>query len=155
MTFQFATPSMIYGFIRGIVPFSWRRSATVPLMMGTVAAGYPSPADEYLEGPLDFNELIVGSEEAATFVVRIRGNSMIGAGLHDGDFAVISRALTAVSGDIVLAILDDEFCVKRYFNRGHFVELRAENPDFDAIIVREDRRFEVWGVVKHSIRSYR
>ena len=147
-----ASPSF-FGSLRLFSRFAWRRSASIPLAAGWASAGFPSPADDYLEQRLDFNDLII-EDEAATFVVRIRGDSMKGAGLFDGDYAVINRARTPTTGCIVLAILDGEFTIKRYFHRGRDILLKAENPDFADIVVTEDRRFEVWGVLRRSIRTF-
>lgn len=146
-------PRVLLGMVKGLARFVRRRTAGVPLAHDAVAAGFPSPADDYLEQRLDFNDLIV-EDEAATFVVRIRGDSMKGAGLFDGDYAVINRAKTPTTGCIVLAILDGEFTIKRYFHRGRDILLKSENPDHTDIVVTEDRRFEVWGVLRRSIRTF-
>jgi len=128
-----------------------RRSATVPLMATSAACGFPSPADDYLDRPLDFNELLI-ENPAATFAVRIAGESMTGAGLFPGDIAVVDRSRTAVDGLIVLALLAGEFTVKRYRKKGARSWLQAENPAFANIELNEDSGFEVWGVIAKSIR---
>ena len=138
---------------KDLARFCRRRMASIPLAFDRAAAGFPSPADDYLEQRLDFNDLII-EDEAATFVVRIRGDSMKGAGLFDGDYAVINRARTPTTGCIVLAILDGEFTIKRYFHRGRDILLQAESPDHADIVVTEDRSFEVWGVLRRSIRTF-
>ena len=117
----------------------------------TVAAGFPSPADDYLDRPLDFNELLV-ENPAATFAVRVAGESMTGAGLYPGDIAVVNRARNPVSGNVVLALIDGDFTIKRYRRRGVHIRLAAENPKFSDIVISEGVTFEVWGVVTHSIR---
>jgi len=126
-------------------------AARVPFALSSVPAGFPSPADEYLDRPLDFNELLI-AHPAATFAVRIVGNSMTGAGIFPGDIAVVDRAETATDGRVILAILDGEFTVKRYRKRNGAAWLEAANPDFEDIPLGEDRDFQVWGVVKNSIR---
>ncbi len=128
-----------------------RRPAAVPLMASPAACGFPSPADDYLDRPLDFNELLI-ENPAATFAVRIAGESMTGAGLFPGDIAVVDRARTAVDGSIVLALLAGEFTVKRYRKKGARAWLQAENPAFKNIELTEDLGFEVWGVIAKSIR---
>jgi DNA polymerase V len=130
-----------------------RTTARIPLLLVPAPAGFPSPADDYAEAPIDFNELLI-EDAAATFVARIRGDSMEGAGLFDGDLVVVNRARTPVSGSIVLAILDDEFVLKRLVRSGDRAILRAENPDYADIVVSPERRFEVWGVVVRSIRTF-
>lgn len=115
------------------------------------AAGFPSPADDYLDRPLDFNDLLV-QNPAATFAVRIAGESMIGAGLFPGDIAIVDRSKTPAPGMIVLALVEGEFTVKRYRLRAGQVVLQAENRSFADIIIAEDVPFEVWGVVTKAIR---
>ena len=129
-----------------------RRPATVPLMATPAECGFPSPADDYLDRPLDFNELLI-ENPAATFAVRIAGESMTGAGLFPGDIAVVDRSRTAVDGSIVLALLAGEFTVKRYRKKGARTWLQAENPAYGNIEVNEDSGFEVWGVIAKSIRK--
>ncbi|HZU90233.1 MAG TPA: translesion error-prone DNA polymerase V autoproteolytic subunit [Stellaceae bacterium] len=124
---------------------------SVPLVECTTACGFPSPADDYLDRPLDFNELLIRNP-AATFAVRLAGDSMIGAGLFPGDIAVIDRSLEPTPGCIVLALLDGEFTVKRYRPRNGRIILEAEDPDFPDIEITEERSFEVWGVITKSIR---
>jgi DNA polymerase V len=114
-------------------------------------AGFPSPADDYLDQPLDFNELLI-AHPAATFAVRIAGDSMEGIGLYAGDIAVVDRAETASDGKIILGILDGQFTIKRYRQRRGAAWLEAANPSYANIIISEDSAFEVWGVVRHTIR---
>jgi DNA polymerase V len=123
----------------------------VPLMSSSVACGFPSPADDYMDRALDFNDLLV-ENPAATFAVRIAGESMTGVGIFPNDIAVVDRSRTPGDSCIVLALLDGEFTVKRYRQRGKRIWLQAENPAFDDIILTEESAFEVWGVVKHTIR---
>ena len=123
----------------------------VPLVASLAAAGFPSPADDYLDRPLDFNELLI-ENPAATFAVRISGESMTGAGLFPGDIAVVNRARKVVNGNIVLALVDGEFTLKRYRSRAGKIKLLAENPKFSDIIILDDTILEIWGVVTYSIR---
>ena len=123
----------------------------VPFAGVAVECGFPSPAEDYLDGPLDFNELLVVNP-AATFAVRLAGESMIGAGLFPGDIAVVDRSVAPTNNCIVLALLDGEFTVKRYRRRGATVILAPENSNFAPITIAEDRAFEIWGVVTRSIR---
>lgn len=128
-----------------------RTTARVPLALASVPAGFPSPADEYLDRPLDFNELLI-AHPAATFAVRVVGDSMTGAGIFPGDVAVVDRAETAADGRVVLAVLDGEFTVKRYRRKDGAAWLEAANPDYADIPLTEGRDFQVWGVIKNSIR---
>jgi DNA polymerase V len=128
-----------------------RLSAAIPHFMWRVQAGFPSPAEDYLENPLDFNELLI-AHPAATFAVRVTGDSMQDVGIFPGDIAVVDRAITALDGSIVLGVLNGEFTLKRYRQKGRAVWLEAANPAYAPIVINEDHEFEVWGVVRHAIR---
>ena len=128
-----------------------RTSCRVPLVLGRASAGFPSPADDHLDRPLDFNELLIENTDA-TFAVRVMGDSMIGVGIFPGDIAVVDRSRTAGDRSIVLAILDGEFTLKRYRQRGNRRWLEAENANYSPTELNEDSAFEIWGVVKKSTR---
>ena len=128
-----------------------RTAATVPLMASPAQCGFPSPADDYVDCPLDFNELLI-QNASATFAVRIAGESMTGAGLFPGDIAVFDRSRTAEDGSIVLALLEGEFTIKRYRRRNGRVWLQAENKAFEDIDIADGADCQVWGVVTKSIR---
>ena len=136
---------------RGLQAVSARTYGRVPFMVGHVQVGFPSPADDYLDNPLDFNELLI-AHPAATFAVRVAGDSMVRAGIFAGDIVVVDRAEVVKDGCIVLAIVDGEFTIKRYRVRGRRVWLEAANPAFKDLELRPDLEFQVWGVAKHSIR---
>jgi DNA polymerase V len=123
----------------------------VRFVEGTAACGFPSPADDYLDRPLDFNELLIRNP-AATFAVRLASDSMTGAGLFPGDIAVVDRSVTPSPGNIVLALLDGEFTIKRYRPREGSVVLQADNPNFPDIEVTAERAFEVWGLMTKLVR---
>lgn len=128
-----------------------KRAANVPLMAVKAVCGFPSPADDYLDRPLDFNELLI-ENAAATFAVRVAGDSMIGAGIFPGDIAVVNRARTAVDGCVVLALVDGEFTIKRYRRRGERCWLQPENSSFKDMEIADGMGFEVWGVINRCIR---
>ncbi|MBX9684800.1 MAG: translesion error-prone DNA polymerase V autoproteolytic subunit [Hyphomicrobium sp.] len=128
-----------------------RTRCLITTFVVSVAAGFPSPADDYLDRPLDFNELLI-AHPAATFAVRVTGESMVGAGIFPGDIAVVDRSLSARDGLVVLAILSGDFTLKYFRKRGASVWLEAANPHFKPILITEDSEFEVWGVVRHTIR---
>ena len=128
-----------------------RLSISVPLMSGTAECGFPSPADDYLDRPLDFNELLI-ENAPATFAVRVAGDSMTGIGLFPGDIAVVNRARPVIDGSIVVALVDGEFTLKRFRRRAGRVWLHPENPAYPDIEITEGMAFEVWGVVTRSIR---
>ena len=123
----------------------------LPLMGDLAACGFPSPADDYLDRPLDFNELII-ENAAATFAVRVAGESMTGAGIFPGDIAVVNRGRNVTDRCIVLALADGEFTIKRYRARRGRVWLEAENPAFADIEISEGTDFEVWGVITRCVR---
>ncbi len=123
---------------------------TLPLYMVPVAAGFPSPAEDYIEGNIDLNRHLV-KNPAATFLVRVTGDSMIAAGIHSGDVLVVDRSLEASQGKIVIAVLNGELTVKRIHYEGQRVLLMPENPDYPAIAIDEGAQFQVWGVVTNVI----
>ena len=125
-----------------------RTSRPLPVYLSRVEAGFPSPADDYLEGVLDLNDLCI-EDEAATFFVRASGTSMVGAGIHDGDLLVVSRARQATDQDIVIAALGGDLTVKRLVKSEGRWWLMPESADHMPIEV--DMELEVWGVVTHVV----
>ena len=129
----------------GLVAFSSR-----------VPAGFPSPADDYIDDTIDLNrELVIGGHESATFVLRVSGWSMMQAGIFDGDRIVVDRALDPRQGDVVVAIINDELTVKRLGKVGNKLALLPENAHFKPIVLEEGDQLEVWGVVTHCLRAFR
>lgn len=124
----------------------------LPFPSMRVPAGFPSPADDYLEKTLSLNELLV-RHPAATFMMRVEGDSMIGAGIHDGDILIVDRAIEAAHGSIVVALLNGEFMVKRLKLRGGRGFLASENPKYREVPIGETADFEVWGVVTNVIHA--
>ncbi len=124
----------------------------LPLYGSRVAAGFPSPADDHLEAPLDLNQHLI-RHPAATFLVRASGDSMLGAGIHPGDILVVDRALQAEPGRVVIAVVDGELTVKRLLRDGQGWVLQPENPDYAPIPIREGQELQIWGVVAHVIHS--
>ena len=122
-----------------------------------IKAGFPSPADDYLHESLDFNRDLIRNTES-TFYGKVEGDSMIDAGICDGDIAVIDRSIEARDGDIVVGYINDEFTIK-YLDLSHrkdgYIELRPANKDFKPIRIDADDDFEVWGVVVWTIKSWR
>lgn len=124
----------------------------LPLFSHKIAAGFPSQADDYIEARIDLNEHLVRNEEA-TFMLRVQGDSMIGAGIHDGGLLVIDRAVDPVDGRIVIAVLDGELTVKRLSRRGGRVRLLPENPAYAPIEVGDEQELVIWGVVTSVIHE--
>lgn len=133
------------------IPCAGRTLRHLLLYASRVPAGFPSPAEDYLDRPLDFNELLI-VHPAATFAVRVTGESMTGIGIFPGDIAVVDRALTAQSGSIILAVLDGAFTIKILRRTAGRVSLESANPAYPPVEITEESQFEVWGVVRHAIR---
>ena len=127
---------------------------SLPLVLAHVAAGFPSPADDYVEDHLDLVEL-VGATSPSCFFMRVAGESMTGDGIHHGDVIVVDRALTPTNGSVVVASVDGELTVKRFMRRGQRVALLAANPDYPAIELCGEQELVVWGVVTYSLRDQR
>ena len=126
----------------------------LPLFAHPVRAGFPSPADDYVCDTLDLNEHLIPHREA-TFFVRAKGQSMIGAGIQDNDLLVVDRSLNPVHRSIVIAVIDGEFTVKRLYKRAGKIKLLAENPDYAPIELKDGQELQVWGVVTSVIHSFR
>lgn len=124
----------------------------LPLYTSRVEAGFPSPADDYSEGTLDLNELLI-KNPSATFYVKAQGKSMIEAGISEGDLLVVDRSVDVVSGKIVIAVVNGELTVKRFQKKPDgSVFLLPENPDFKPLRITDEMDFSVWGVVTSVIR---
>ena len=117
-----------------------------------VPAGFPSPAGDYEEDKLDLNSHLVRNP-AATFFVRVTGDSMIGAGIHHGDLLIVDRSLEPKDRSVVIAVLNGELTVKRIRMKHHKITLEPENHNYFAQEVTEDAEFEVWGVVTNVIHK--
>jgi DNA polymerase V len=123
-----------------------------PLVGARISAGFPSPADDFLDRKLDLNELLI-HHPSATFFVRVAGSSMTGVGIQAGDILVVDRSLEPADNKIIIAILNGELTVKRICRRHAKLFLLPENPAFQPIEVTPDIQFEVWGVVTSVIHS--
>jgi DNA polymerase V len=123
-----------------------------PLFTGKVAAGFPSPADDYVEKSLDLNELLV-QKPAATFFVRAQGESMLGAGIHPNDILVVDRSIEPISGKIVICAINGELTVKRLERENEIWKLKAENPTYADIPLTDELELVIWGVVTNVIHA--
>ena len=125
----------------------------LPVFSSRVPAGFPSPAEDHIEGKLDLNQHLI-RRPAATFIVRASGESMRDAGIFDADLLIVDRSLTPVAGDVVIAVLRGELTVKRLARSGpNTWRLAAANASFPDLPVDEDG-CEIWGVVTSSIRRH-
>ncbi|MCQ2276570.1 MAG: translesion error-prone DNA polymerase V autoproteolytic subunit [Bacteroidales bacterium] len=123
----------------------------VPLVEG-IHAGFPSPAEDFAEPTLDLNRYVI-KNPASTFYARIKGDSMEGADIHDGDIVVIDKSLEPSDGSIAVCFIDGEFTLKRIRIEQNRVWLQPANPNFPAIEVTEENHFVVWGIVTYIIKK--
>lgn len=124
----------------------------LPLFLSRVRAGFPSPADDYVERQLDLHDYLI-QRPASTFFVRVEGDSMTEAGIHSGDLLVVDRAIEATDGSIVVAALDGDLTVKRLVLEGARAYLAPEHPGRDRIEITGGRELVIWGVVLHVIHT--
>jgi DNA polymerase V len=127
-----------------------QKTGNIPLFLNTVKAGFPSPAADYEEKSIDFNEILIRNP-AATFTVKASGSSMTGAGIFPGDYLIVDRSLNAMPGSIVVAAVDGDFTVKRLVRKNGMFALKAENPDYPEIKISRESELTVWGVVTFVI----
>jgi len=124
----------------------------LPLAFCRVEAGFPSPADDYMEGSLDLNEHVI-KHPSATYFVRASGDSMTGAGIFDGDLLIVDRSLEPGHGKIAIVEVDGQLTVKRLFkSKGRF-SLQSENMSYPPIELQEENEVVVWGVVTHVLHN--
>ena len=134
----------------GMVEYAKYRK--LPLFGSRVQAGFPSPADDHMVTKLDIREYLI-QHPASTFYVRVTGDSMIKAGIHEGDLLVVDRSLNPAPGRVVIAAVDGELTVKRLAREGGRVLLMPENDDFTPIELREENSVTIWGVVTNVIHA--
>lgn len=128
-----------------------KTSLALPLFSDSVACGFPSPADDHLEGRLDLNELCI-PHPAATFFLRAQGQSMEGVGIHSGDLLIVDRSLTARQGDVVVACLEGAFTVKTLQLRPR-PALLAAHPDYPPQYPADLQTLEIFGVVRFVVHA--
>lgn len=124
----------------------------LPYYVSRISAGFPSPADDFIERRLDLNEYLV-KKPAATFFVQVEGDSMVEANICSGDILVVDRSKDEKNGKIVVAMLDGEFTVKRFKKEGDRAYLVPENDKFKSIEIEESSDFEIWGIVTFVIHQ--
>ena len=124
-----------------------------PLLNDSVSAGFPSPADDYTEENIDLNEHLI-SNPFSTFFLRVKGESMINAGIKDKDLIMVDKSLIAKPGDIVIAMIDGEFTIKRLSIKNDELYLKAENHNYPDFSFKNHIDVQIWGVVIYSIHSY-
>lgn len=139
--------------VRPVAPL--RRVLSLPVMGARLCAGFPSPADDYVEGALDPSTLIV-TNPAATFIWRVAGISMVRAGINDGDFVVVDRSLAPKAGDVVVAVIDGLPSAKRVVRLpGGRLALDFADAALTPLILDEASEAIIWGVVTWSLTPHR
>ena len=118
-----------------------------------ISAGFPSPAADHAHKRIDLTEQLILHPDAS-FLFQVTGWSMKDAGIYDQDYILVDRAIDAVHGLIVLAVLDGEFTVKRLYKRGKVIRLMPENAEFEPIEIKEGNTLEIWGVVTFNVRRH-
>tara|TARA_E500000178_G_scaffold346596_1_gene398462 strand:+ start:457 stop:900 length:444 start_codon:yes stop_codon:yes gene_type:complete len=129
---------------------SQRHPLLLPLAGERVAAGFPSPADDYVEVGIDLNDQLI-RHPTSTFFLRVSGDSMTGAGIHDGDLLVVDRSLDPRPGRVVVAVLDGGFTLKRLARHRGRLRLEAANPDYPPLELEGCGDMQIWGVAIHVI----
>ncbi len=136
--------------IKEIHAFTRKTTTARPLFLSGVSAGFPSPADDYLDRKLDLNEHLI-KNPAATFFVRVAGDSMTGTGINDDDILIVDRSLEPANGSVVIAVINGELAVKRLLKNNNTCQLVAENPHYPPLEISEETPLEIWGVVTYAI----
>ena len=126
----------------------------LPFFAAGIPCGFPSPADDYLETNIDLNDLLI-TNAPSTFLIYATGESMINAGIMDGDILVVDRSLKPKNKDIIVALINGDFLVKRLYLKDEKVWLCSENKNFPKIEVSKDSIFQIWGVVTNAIHRLR
>src|SRR5574343_1373287 len=124
----------------------------VPLFGHTIRAGFPSPADDYVADTLDLKDHLMPRKEAS-FLLKAKGDSMMGVGIHDGDILVVDRSISASDGCVVIATVDGQFTVKTLEKKRSKIRLLPANPDFQPIEFKDEQELQIWGVVTNVVHS--
>ena len=124
----------------------------IPFFEQRVNAGFPSPADDFLDLDINLQDYLIKHPES-TFCVRVNGSSMIEANIFDGDVLIIDRSTSPKDNSIVLAVIDNEFTVKRIKRRKGKLFLKSENINFKDIEIDDSMNFSIWGIVTHIIHE--
>lgn len=145
----------INSFVNGrVFPVEQIEPLLIPFVLSSVSAGFPSPADDYIESAIDLNQELI-RHPLATFFVRAAGDSMIDAGIRPNATLVVDRMVETKSGDVVIARIGDELCVKELFiDEDGKVFLMPKNINYKPIIIDENMDFEIWGKVVCAINKF-
>ena len=138
--------------VKEIYGFKKSMDLKLPLFISKIKAGFPSPADDYIEKDLDLNSFLI-KHPAATFFLRVEGDSMVDAGINSGDILIVDKSITAKNSSIVIAVINGELTVKRIQKSGKKLYLVPENEKYPPIEIMPDMDFQIWGVVTNVIHS--
>lgn len=145
-----ATPSALLSLTHPNKELFQRQRA---LLRKAVPAGFPSPADDYVQQRLSLDEHLIQHKES-TFFMRVSGDSMRGLGIFDGDLLVVDRSVPAVHGCVVIAVVDGEFTVKQLWHTPEGKLLRAAHPGYSDLPIKSGQDFEIWGVVTWNVHKH-
>ena len=129
-------------------------SCPIGVIDASVRAGFPSPAEDHMVKRVDLMEQLIQHPQA-TFLLRIRGESMCDAGIFDGDVVLVDRAISPAHGQVVVAVIDGEFVCKTLYQRAGRIKLKAANVTFADIVPKDGQTLEIWGVVIAAIKQFR
>ncbi len=129
-----------------------KKILNIPLLNFSVSAGFPSPADDYTEENIDLNEYLI-KNPFSTFFIRVKGDSMVNSGIQNQDLIVVDKSLIAKPGDIVIAMIDEKFTVKRLEKKNNELYLKAENQNYPDLNLKNYENIQIWGVVIYSIHN--
>ena len=136
-----------------IYSFNNEKSSDIGLYATSINAGFPSPAEDHVDISLNLNDYLV-KHPSSTFYIYVKGHSMIGSGIYDGDLMVVDRSLEAKSNSVVVAVIDGEFTVKKIYKKNNQIYLLPDNKNYNPIHIKEDMDFQIWGIVTHSIHHF-
>ena len=140
--------------VLGLVDVSAPPGGVLAPISQAVSAGFPSPAQDHYRGPIDLNENLI-LDRTSTFILKVAGDSMIGAGIFDGDQILVDRSIQPGLGDVVVAIVDGELTLKTLARSTGGLILRAENPAYRSIPLEGEQELTIWGVVTYNIHQHR
>ncbi|MGI5827864.1 MAG: LexA family protein [Patescibacteria group bacterium] len=138
--------------VKAVYPYERKEDYKLPLYTTKVPAGFPSPADDYIESKLDLNKFLV-KHPSATFFVRVEGESMKDAGIYPNDILIVDRAVEPKANHVVIAAVNGELTVKRIYVSRKKLFLIPQNPQYKPMEITKDMDFEIWGVVTHVLHK--
>ncbi len=136
-----------------IIPVNNSVELSIPFIENPISAGFPSPAQDFLETGIDLNKELI-AHPVSTFFGKVKGDSMKNAGIDDGDLIIIDKSLTPKEGDVAVCFIDGEFTLKFIKKDINCIWLVPANPTYKSIKVTEDNNFVIWGIVTFSIKKH-